>query len=158
VRLGEVDGQKDLAITLHQRDCERADPDANESNSGNAEWIQSFVAIGVRRVSDTATTPADAAVNELAACIQAALMADPQLSGVDVSPGTVIDTQVRSIEPIEPTDGAYAGWECVFTLRPVFPYNCGTVAWLDNGTTPFTLLDDTGAYLIDDTGAVLSTV
>jgi hypothetical protein len=55
-------------------------------------------------------------------------------------------------------DGSYAGWEVLFTLRPGWPERCGTVAWLDNGTTPFTLLDDIGAYLIDDTGAVLSTV
>jgi len=74
--------------------------------------------------------------------------------------GYALDSQQDfQIAPVpRPADGAYAGWECVFTLRPVFPYACDSVAWLDGGTTPFTLLDDTGAYLLDDTGAVLSTV
>lgn len=68
-------------------------------------------------------------------------------------------TQDFQIAPVlRPADGAYAGWECVFTLRPLFPEACDSVGWLDGGVTPYTLFEDSGAYLVDDTGAVLSAV
>lgn len=36
----------------------------------------------------------------------------------------------------KPADGNYAGWEMVFTLRPMFPEVCADVAWTDGGLTP----------------------
>lgn len=45
------------------------------------------------------------------------------------------DFQVAPVP--SPADGAYAGWECIFTLRPLFPEACATVGWLDDGLTPY---------------------
>jgi hypothetical protein len=55
----------------------------------------------------------------------------------------------------KPLDGSYAGWEVVFTLRPLFPEACDSVAWTDGGTTPIALVDSNNAALIDDEGSFL---
>lgn len=36
---------------------------------------------------------------------------------------------------IRPGDGAYAGWECIFTIRPAFDLACDSVGWTDGGIT-----------------------
>lgn len=59
------------------------------------------------------------------------------------------DFQVAPVNRVG--DGAYVGWEVVFTLTPLFPELCGTVAWGDDGLTPIALVEDNSNFaLIDD--------
>ena len=52
---------------------------------------------------------------------------------------SIDSTQDFQVAPtLRPGDGAYAGWECVFTIRPLFPQACDTVGWTDSGLTPYT--------------------
>lgn len=118
---------EDRVITLIQRSRQRAKPDATENASSNAEWIVSFEAIGVRKLGDSVTTAQDSVMNEISACIEQALMTNPQHTSSDVD-GNVIDTLIQSSEPLDPTDGAYCGSRVAFDVHYRHPYTAPFVS------------------------------
>lgn len=112
----------DKTVLLMQRSRRRGDPDSGEGAATFAVWVQEFEVLGIRRLPETDDTPSDAAANEIGACIEKAIMTNPQMTGSAFDPGRVTDTLVTSIEPIDPTDAAYCGARVMIEVHYQHPF------------------------------------